>query len=74
MAYTIAGQTKSEGLGALAQSADDVYEALRKARQMRDTGLVNISIEDNAGHKIDGDDLLACVKGEKSLSADLKTN
>jgi hypothetical protein len=40
------------------ETANDVHEALSKARQMYETGLVNLSIEDQAGHKIDGDELL----------------
>jgi hypothetical protein len=36
-----------------------MHEALSKARQMYETGLVNVSIQDEAGHKIDGDELLA---------------
>jgi hypothetical protein len=71
MAYIISSQAKSQGLGALSQSATDVHDALKKARQMHDTGLVNIVIKDDAGHKIDGDELLACVAGRKSITSDL---
>jgi hypothetical protein len=74
MAYIITSQAKGEGLGALSQQAPDVHEALRKARQMHQAGLVNISIKDQAGHKIDGDDLLECIEGKKSLSDDLAAN
>jgi hypothetical protein len=49
----------------MAETANDVQEALNKARQMCETGLANVSIEDEAGHKIDGDELLACITGKK---------
>jgi hypothetical protein len=62
MQYTI---TKSE-------TAGDVKEALTKARQMCETGLANVSIEDEAGHKIDGDELLACIMGKKKITEDLR--
>jgi hypothetical protein len=48
------------------------HEALEQARDMVQRGMTNVSIQDNAGHAIDGDDLLACVKGEKVLSDDLR--
>jgi hypothetical protein len=72
MAYIITSQLKGEGLGALSQQAPDVHEALRKARQMHQTGMVNISIRDQAGHKIDGGDLLECIAGKKAITPDLK--
>jgi hypothetical protein len=56
----------------LSESASDVHEALRKARQMYETGSVNVSIKDEAGHKIEGDELLACLTGEKTITEDLQ--
>jgi hypothetical protein len=38
---------------------------------MYETGLVNVSNEDEAGHKIDGDELLACITEKKTLTNDL---
>ncbi len=61
MAYTITSDTV--GL---------VQEALSKARQMCETGLVSVSIKDEAGHQIDGDELLACIAGKKTLTEDLR--
>jgi hypothetical protein len=58
-------------LGALSQSADDVSEALLKATLMHQSGLIGIFIKNNAGRVIAGDDLLACIDGKKSLTADL---
>jgi hypothetical protein len=74
MSYTISGDTVGLALGPMSDTADDVNEALEKARQMYETGLVNVSIKDDAGHKIDGDELLACIAGRKSLTEDLQTN
>ena len=56
----------------LARCLNKVDEALNKARQMYETGLVNVSIEDQAGHKIDGDELLACIMGQKTITNDLQ--
>jgi hypothetical protein len=49
-----------------------VHDALGKARQMYETGLVNVSIQDQAGHKIDGDELLECITGKKKITNDLQ--
>lgn len=51
-----------------------VHEALGEARHMVQRGMTNVLIQDNAGHSIDGNDLLACVKGEKVLSDDLRAH
>jgi hypothetical protein len=37
-----------------------------------EAGLVNASIADEARHKIDGDDLLDCITGEKKITEDLR--
>jgi hypothetical protein len=39
---------------------------------MYDMGLVNVSIKDEAGNKIDGDELRACIMGTKSITEDLQ--
>jgi len=72
MAYTVTGDTVGLAIGPVSETANDVHEALSKARQMYETGLVNVSINDQAGHKIDGDELLACVTGEKMITNDLQ--
>ena len=72
MAYTVASDTLGLALGPVSEIANDVYEALSKARQMYETGLVNVSIKDQAGHKIDGDELLACITGKKTITNDLQ--
>ena len=56
----------------MSETADDVQKALDKARQMYETGLVNVSIGVEGGHKIGGDDLLACMTGKKTITSDLQ--
>jgi hypothetical protein len=59
MSYTVTSDdTAGLAIGPVSEIANDVYEALSKARQMYETGLVNVSIKDEAGHEIDGDELL----------------
>jgi hypothetical protein len=49
-----------------------VGEALSKARQMYETGLVNVCIKDDGGRTIEGDDLVACITGKKTITSDLQ--
>ena len=72
MAYIITGDTLGLAIGPVAETADHVHEALSKARQMYEMGLVNVSIEDQARRKIDGDELLACITGQKTITDDLQ--
>ena len=72
MAYTITGDTVGLAIGPMSETADDVHEALSKARQMYETGLVNVSIRDEGGHTIDGDELFACITGNKTITNDLQ--
>ena len=72
MAYTVTSDTVGLAIGFMAETADDVHEALSKARQMYDTGLAKVSIADQAGHKIDGDELLDCIAGKKKITEDLR--
>lgn len=72
MAYTISSDTLGLAIGPVSETADDVHEALRKARQMYETGLVNVSIRDEGGHTIDGDELFACITGNKTITYDLQ--
>jgi hypothetical protein len=73
MQYTVTSDTVGLAIGPVAEIANDVHEALSKARQMYEAGLVSISISDQAGHKIDGDALLACLTGKKKITPDLAT-
>jgi len=72
MPYTVTSDTLGLAIGPLAETTNDVHEALNEARQMYETGLVNVSIEDQADHKIDGDELLACITGKKTITEDLR--
>jgi hypothetical protein len=73
MPYTVTSDdTVGLAIGPVSETANDVDDALGKARQMYDTGLVNVSIKDEAGHKIDGDELLECVTGKKKITDDLQ--
>jgi hypothetical protein len=73
MPYTVSSDTVGLAIGPVSESANDVREALSKARQMYETGLVNVSIRDEAGRRIDGDELLACITGNKKITADLRS-
>jgi hypothetical protein len=73
MPYTVTSDTVGLAIGPVSETANDVDDALGKARQMYETGLVNVSIKDEAGHKIDGDELLECVTGKKKITEDLRT-
>ena len=72
MAYIITSDTVGLAIGPMSETANDVQEALNKARQMCETGFVNVSIEDETGHKIDGDELLECITGKKKITEDLR--
>jgi hypothetical protein len=60
-----------DALATIGKKVLHIHEALGEARYMVQRGMLNVSIRDDAGHSIDGNDLLACVKGEKVLSDDL---
>ena len=72
MAYTVTGDTLGLAIGPVSETANDVREALSKARQMHETGLVNVSIRDEAGRNIEGDELVACITGKKTITSDLQ--
>jgi hypothetical protein len=72
MAYTITSDTVGLAIGPMSETTNDVQEVLNKARQMYEDGSANVSIKDEAGHQIDGDELLACITGKKRLTEDLR--
>lgn len=72
MAYTVTGDTLGLAIGPVSETANDVREALSKARQLYETGLVNVSIRDEAGRNIEGDELVACITGKKTITSDLQ--
>jgi hypothetical protein len=51
MRYTIASDSVGLAIGPVVETANDVYEALIKARQMYESGLAGISMTDRAGTK-----------------------
>jgi hypothetical protein len=71
MYYFIKGK---DSVATIGKKVRRIHEALEQARYMDQRGMTNISIQDDAGHTIDGNDLLACVKGEKVLSDDLQAH
>jgi hypothetical protein len=72
MPYTVTAKTVGLAIGPVAETVNNVNEALKKARQMYEDGLANVSIKDDAGHQIDGDELLECITGAKSITGDLQ--
>jgi hypothetical protein len=72
MLYTVTGDSVGLAIGPVSETAEDVHGALRKARLMYDDGLADVSITDQAGHKIDGDDLLDTLTGKKKITEDLR--
>ena len=72
MPYTVTSDTVGLAIGLVSEIATNVHEALSKAREMYETGLANVTIADHAGHKIDGDELLDCIAGKKTVTEDLQ--
>jgi len=72
MPYIVTSDTVGLAIGPIEEIAKDVHEALSKARQMRETGLANVAIADEAGNKIDGDELVDCITGKKTITEDLR--
>jgi hypothetical protein len=70
--YIITSDAIGLAIGPVSETANNVLEALNRARQMCETGLANVSIEDEAGHKIDGHELLDCITGKKKITEDLR--
>jgi hypothetical protein len=71
MYYFVEGRDSFATIG---KKVRHIHEALEQARYMVQRGMTNVSIQDNAGQTIDGNDLLACIKGEKVLSDDLRAH
>jgi hypothetical protein len=72
MSYTVTSETVGLAIGPVSETANDVHEALNKARQMYEDGLANVSIRDEAGREIDGDELVDCIMGKKKITEDLR--
>jgi hypothetical protein len=72
MPYTVTSESVGLAIDLVSETANDVHDALSKARQMYDEGLANVSIKDQAGHQIDGDELLECLAGKRKITEDLR--
>jgi hypothetical protein len=72
MPYTVTSDTVGLAIGPTSETANDVHEALSKARQMYEDGLANVTIADEAGRKIDGDELVDCMTEKKKITEDLR--
>jgi hypothetical protein len=73
MVYVVRA-TVSEGVRPIALRFDTLDNALRQARAFIERGVESVSIADGDGHQINGPELAACCRGEKSLSRDLKAS
>ena len=72
MPYTVTSESVGLAIDLVSETANDVHDALSKARQMYGEGLANVSIKDQAGHQIDGDELLECLAGKRKITEDLR--
>ena len=72
MTYTVTSESVGLAIGQVSETANDVHEALGKARQMYEDGFANVTIADQVGHIIDGDELRACITGQKTITNDLQ--
>jgi hypothetical protein len=72
MPYIVTSDSVGLALSPVSVSANDVHEALNKARRMYEEGMANVSIADEAGHTIDGDELVDCITGKKKINDDLQ--
>jgi len=52
--------------------AYELREALAHARWLLDEKKHNVTIHDDARNSISGDDLAACCRGDKQITADLR--
>jgi len=52
----------------------NLEQACEMARSLLAEGKPNITITDGKGHEISGPDLIACCKGEKTLTPDLRAS
>jgi hypothetical protein len=72
MPYTITSDSVGLAIGPISETANDVHEALSKARRMYEEGMANVSIRDATGRAIDGDELIDCITGTKKIREDLR--
>jgi hypothetical protein len=74
MAYIVTGDTVGAAAIDSGRGGDFTLEqALAHAcRMLSEGGWLNVAIRDGIGRSISGADLVACCKGEKTLTPDLR--
>jgi len=68
MYYFVSGK---DSMATIGKKVATIEDALKCGRNMIESQMTSVTIKDHLGNAIDGDDLLACVRGEKVLSDDL---
>jgi hypothetical protein len=71
MYYFVSG---TDSMATIGKKVATIEDALKFGRNMIDSEITSVTIKDHLGNMIDGDNLLACVKGEKVLSDDLRAH
>lgn len=71
MHYFVSGK---DSMATIGKKVATIADALKCGRDMIESRMTSVTIRDHLGNTIDGDDLLACVRGEKVLSDDLQAN
>jgi hypothetical protein len=65
MPYTVTSDSVGLAIGPVSETANDLHDAPEE-------GLANVTIVDQAGRKIEGDELLECMTGKKKITEDLR--
>ena len=71
MHYFVSGK---DSMATIGKKVATIEDALKCGRNMIESQMTSVTIKDDLGNTIDGDDLLACIKGEKVLSDDLRAH
>jgi hypothetical protein len=77
MAYIVSHGGTTDGIRPGPAGLDpglNLEQALAVARNLLAEGKPNVAIIDGNGRQISGADLIACCKGEKTLTPDLRAN
>ena len=76
MRYIVtSGAAAKRAAAAIDEAAEQSFEladALAHAYRLIDEGLPNVAITDGGGRSISGDELLACCRGDKEITTDLR--
>ena len=71
MSYFVSGR---DSMATIGKKVATIEDALKCGRNMIESEMTSVTIKDHLGNTIDGDDLLACIIGEKVLSDDLRAH